>query len=154
MNRLPIGGGFDTVWQQRQARFRRSSGLVEGIIKIVITIIVLTVVVGACGGGCVSEFGGTDGQHTGYITAVENADNLIFDATIVYVKSNLASTQEDKYCVNDPEVRRSLEQAEAGGQRVTVHYHNDFILWKWECNGASTVIVGVEPASPEQGRHS
>jgi uncharacterized membrane protein len=111
--------------------------------KIIIAFIFIVIAGAVLLGTCVAEIGGTDGRHIGYITAIENADNLIFDSTIVYVKSNTASTQEDKYCVNDQKVKEDLEKAAASGERVTIHYKNDFFMMKWECNGASTIIVDV-----------
>ena len=138
---------FDAAWRQSRRRFDMMDLFIKGVIAVVALVVVGGIVLGSF----VADVGGTDGRHTGYVTAVEDADNWVFDATIVYVKSNPASTQEDKYCVNDPKVRRELEQASANGTRVTIHYHNDFLMMKWECNGGSTVIVGVEPAGQAAG---
>lgn len=106
----------------------------------------------ACGAILVSEFGGADGHHVGYVTAVEDQSNATWDSTVVYVKSNPESTQEDKYCVTSDKVRDALDLAARDRVPVVIHYRNDFIMWRWECNGGDSIIVGVEPApSPEGG---
>jgi len=149
--RIDQRGSFDR-------RFNRTRTLTNvGAVAVLVIVIV-----GVLFGSCIASVGGTDGHHSGYVTAVEKADNWVsafftfvngVDATIVYVKSNPAATQEDKYCVNDPEVKAKLEQAAVDGTRVTVHYHNDFLMMKWECNGGSTIIVGVEPSPAEARGH-
>ena len=149
MLRPPFGPevGFDTVWNRFQPGvYRRRFNVGALIIKLCILLIFTTIAGIVVGAGCVTDVGSTDGRHTGYVTAVEVQDGLFFDDVLVYVKSNPAATQEDKYCVNDPAVRVELDKAAAAGTRVTVHYHNDFFLWKWDCANAKTIIVGVEPA--------
>lgn len=92
---------------------------------------------------------GADGKHTVYITAVEHANNLVWDADLVYVKSSLETTQEEKYCVNDAALKLQLEAFAQNKTRVTIHYHNDFIMWASECNGGQSVIVSVEAANTQ-----
>lgn len=92
----------------------------------------------------VNDIGASDGQHTGYITAVEHNSNLIWAADLVYFKTDGQSSQEDVYCVNDPLLKGQLEALAKVNAHVTIKYHNDFWMWRSECNGGETIIVGVE----------
>ena len=88
--------------------------------------------------------GSTLGQHTGVVTAVEYNSNIIWGANLVYFKTNTESSQEDVYCVNDPNVKSQLQQYANNKQVVTIYYKNNFLFWKWECNGGSTIIYNVK----------
>lgn len=100
----------------------------------------------AVAGALIGEVGGADGRHVCYVTAVEDRVNVTWNSTVVYVKSNPESTQEDKYCVTDAALRTKLDDAAARRVPVVIHYRNGLILWRWECNGGDSVIVGVEEA--------
>lgn len=92
----------------------------------------------------VGECGGSNGRHTCYITSVEDAVNVTWDSTLVYTKTDPQASNEDKFCVVDSRVREQLDLAAKKRARVTIHYQNDLILWRWECNGGDSIIVGVE----------
>jgi hypothetical protein len=133
--------------RRRPTLFRDAFGRFDRVgllIKLIWVVTALGVVGAIVGGSCVADVGGADGRHSGYVTAIEDLNNLVFDATIVYVKSSPQSTQEDKYCVNDPKVRADLDRFSKMRVPVTIHFKNDFFMMKWECNGGSSIIVGVE----------
>ena len=88
--------------------------------------------------------GSTSGMHTGVVTAVEYNSNIIWDANLVYFKTNTESSQEDVYCVNDPNVKSQLQQDANSKKIVTIYYKNNFLFWKWDCNGGSTIIYNVK----------
>lgn len=52
------------------------------------------------------------------------------------------------YCVRDPELRRRLERYSRAQQLVTLHYQNDLVMWRWECNGGYSIIIEVLPEEP------
>lgn len=91
-----------------------------------------------------SGLGASEGQHTGYVTAVEYNSNLWYPANLVYFKTSLESTQEDVYCVNDVELKKLLEQSARNGTRVTIQFKNDFIIWRSECNGGASIIRSAQ----------
>lgn len=90
------------------------------------------------------RFGATAGGHTGVVTAVEYNSNIIWGANIVYFKTVRESSQEDRYCVNDENVKNQLIEAQINKREVTIYFKNDFIMWKWNCNGGETIIYKVE----------
>jgi len=92
----------------------------------------------------INSLGGTVGQHTGVVTAIEYNNNFLWDANIVYFKSSDQSTQEDRYCVKDEEVINKLRGYSQNKEIVTIFFQNDFILWRWECNGGISIIDKVE----------
>jgi len=92
----------------------------------------------------ISKIGGLNGEHTGYVTAVEHQDNLLYDSDVVYFKTDLESTQEDKYCVNDPELKRQLKEYSKAVEQITIQFYNDFVMRRRDCNGGDTIIVGIE----------
>lgn len=96
----------------------------------------------------INDIGGSDGHHTCYVTSVENAVNVTWNSTLVYTKTDTQASNEDKFCVVDANVRARLDDAGKAGTRVTIHYRNDLIVWRWECNGGDSIIVGVEEAKP------
>ncbi len=96
----------------------------------------------------VSDCGGANGHHTGYVTAVEVQENVTWDSDVAYFKSSTESTQEDTYCVRDPELRQRLEWYSRTRRLVTIHYQNNLVLWRWQCNGGTSIIIGVEPEEP------
>ena len=89
-------------------------------------------------------FGASIGSHTGVVTAVEYNSNIIWDANIVYFKTVRESSQEDRYCVNDEDVKNQLIESQKNKKEVTIYFKNDFIMWKWQCNGGETIIYKVE----------
>ena len=91
-----------------------------------------------------NNVGGSSGEHTGFVTAVESNDNLVWDSDLVYFKTSLESTQEDVYCVNDKSLKVLLMQYAVSGEGVTLVYENPFWFWRSLCNGGSSVVVGVK----------
>jgi len=92
----------------------------------------------------VVTIGASNGIHTGFVTALEYNSNLIWEANLVYFKSERESSQEDTYCVNDEDVKKSLEKAQRDKKEVTIYYENNFFMWKWQCNGGLSIIYKVE----------
>jgi len=93
--------------------------------------------------GFTFSIGESTGEHTGYVTAVETNNGLIYTDRIVYFKTDSQSSQEDMYCVNDMDVKQQLEEYARTNERVTIKYHNDYILWYSECARGSTIITDV-----------
>jgi hypothetical protein len=90
------------------------------------------------------KIGASIGSHTGVVTAVEYNSNIIWGSNIVYFKTVRESSQEDRYCVNDENVKNMLIEAQKAKKEVTVHFKNDYIMWKWQCNGGETIIYKVD----------
>ena len=88
--------------------------------------------------------GASSGQHSGYVTAVEFNDNALWDANIVYFKSSTESTQEDSYCVNDPNLKSQLEFYSQMNQKIVIEYSNPFWFWTSLCNGGQSIITDVK----------
>ena len=88
--------------------------------------------------------GAVIGSHTGVVTAVEYTSNIIWGANLVYFKTVRESSQEDVYCVNDENVKNQLFEAQKNKKEVTIYFKNDFIMWKWQCNGGGSIIYKVE----------
>ena len=91
-----------------------------------------------------SDIGASQGQHTGYISAVEFNKNILWDANIVYFKTDMESTQEDRYCVNDNLLNAKLEQYARNNQQLTIQYSNPFWFWRSLCNGGDSIIYNAE----------
>ena len=91
----------------------------------------------------VSGIGASKGQHTGIVTAVEQNDNIFWDANIVYFKTSDQTTQEDKYCVDDLDIKKELEQVAREKKIVTIKFENNFFFMKWECNGGISIITAI-----------
>lgn len=88
--------------------------------------------------------GASNGSHSGVVTAVEYNSNVIWGSNIVYFKTVRESSQEDRYCVNDETVKNQLVEAQKGKKDVTIYFKNNFIMWKWQCNGGESIIYKVE----------
>lgn len=88
------------------------------------------------------------GTHTGYITAV-GQESILGRNYSVWVKTDLASSQEDVYCVSrdDAGLAEDLRQLSVSRQRVTVSYRSVLAGATWglfsdfACVG--DIIVGV-----------
>ena len=86
------------------------------------------------------------GQHTGYITAVEKA-GLIWPTWTAYLKTDTQSSQEDRYCVTDPNIVTRLQSAQQSYSRVTVSFSNGYIMPPWQCAGGDESIITGEQAA-------
>jgi hypothetical protein len=107
------------------------------------------------GWGTISHIGAANsGQHTGYVTAVEQ-QGLIWKTWRAYVKTDPMSSQEDSYCVMDPSIIRQLQDAETSRALITVDYASPHIVWKWECDGEGSIITSLEnDALPTSGNET
>ena len=94
--------------------------------------------------GLIEGIGGKVGEHTGYVTAVDFKDNLVWDSTIVYFKTDTESTQEDNYCVNDEILIKILKEKSRNHEKITIKYSNPYMLWRWKCNGGNSIINNIE----------
>jgi hypothetical protein len=90
----------------------------------------------------ITSVGVTVGSHTGYITAIEYS-SIVFSDNLVYFKSDAESSQEDVYCVNDEELKKFLELLKDNKTLVTIHYKNDFIMLRSDCNKGLSIITNV-----------
>ncbi len=88
------------------------------------------------------HFNTGEGEHTGYVTAVETK-GVFYKTTTAYVKTNTQSSQEDAYCVIDPQVIAQLKTASVSKASVTVHYFDWFAKGVADCDGESDIISGV-----------
>ena len=86
----------------------------------------------------------TNGEHTGYVTAVENS-GLIFHTWTAYFKTNTQASQEDKYCAIDSNLISELQTAEQNNEQVTITYSNGFFVPPWQCGGGTeSIITGIQ----------
>jgi len=83
------------------------------------------------------------GQHTGYITAVETY-GIIWDTTRAYVKTDTQSSQEDMYCVQDEEVINQLKKVQESKEKVTIEFKSPLIIPNWKCGDESSVIINIK----------
>jgi len=98
-----------------------------------------------------TNFGASKGTHTGYITAIEYNSNIIFPATLVYFKSNPENTQEDIYCIEDnPKLKAMLEEISKNREMTTIAFQNNFIMWRWQCNGGQSIIQSIWTKEEEE----
>ena len=82
----------------------------------------------------------TNGEHTGYVTAVENS-GYVFHTWTAYVKTNTQSSHEDKYCVTDSSVVQALQYAQENGAKITIEYGDNFFMPFWQCKGSDQSII-------------
>ncbi len=85
----------------------------------------------------------SQGQHTGYITSVERS-GIFFKTNTVYLKTDTQSSQEDAYCVIDPQVYSQLETLSQQKSHVTVNYINYLSKGISYCNHEDAIIIGVQ----------
>lgn len=121
----------------------RKGDIIEGIFLLSFLAFILLVISVLGAALFVNSVGATRGTHTGYITAVEHRDNLIWPADILYFKTDGQSSQEDIYCIN-PEIMDLAREYQKNKTLVTITYSNDILLWVWECNGGSTIVENIE----------
>lgn len=82
----------------------------------------------------------TQGEHTGYITAVENT-GFIFHTWSAYFKTNTESSQEDRYCVIDTDTVNQLKYYQQAGLKIIIKYDNGFFVPFWQCKGKDSSVV-------------
>ena len=83
------------------------------------------------------------GEHTGYITAVET-NGIFFKTGTAYVKSDTQSSQEDVYCVADKSLLPQLTALSEQKAHVSVSYVDWLVKGFAYCNGEDAVITGVQ----------
>lgn len=84
-----------------------------------------------------------NGEHTGYVTAVETS-GVFFKTHRAFIKTDTQSSQEDAYCVIDPTVFAELENVSKKKTLVTVKYFDWFSKGITNCGGeAGGIINGV-----------
>ena len=83
------------------------------------------------------------GQHTGYVTSVEQS-GIIWKTWTVYIKTDPQSSQEDTYCVTDPKTITVLQSAETEKSSVTVNYSVPWMTWKWQCGYEQSTIQSLD----------
>lgn len=83
-----------------------------------------------------------DGEHTGFITAVEK-NGLIWKTNTAYIKTDTQSSQEDRYCVIDSGVAQTLKILSSAKEHVTIQYMSYLLPGITECNGEDAIITGV-----------
>lgn len=83
------------------------------------------------------------GEHTGYITAVEKG-GLIWKTGTAYVKTDTQSSQEDAYCVMDDSVFQRLEEAQRTKEKITVYFKAYFEAGLENCAGESDFIYDLK----------
>jgi len=91
--------------------------------------------------GCVTTT--KDGEHTGYITALEKT-GLIWKTGNVYIKSDVSSSQEDLYCVINQDVYNKLKDKSVNKEKVTILFHDEMIIAPWRCESTSGIIDGIK----------
>ena len=82
----------------------------------------------------------SSGEHTGYVTSVENS-GFIFNTSSAYFKTNTQSSQEDKYCVTDPEIISELKQYQESNQNITIEFSNGFLCHLGSVNTQMKVLL-------------
>lgn len=79
--------------------------------------------------GCANTGTGT---HNGYITNTEKT-GLIWKTGTVYIKTDLSSSQEDFYCVENQDVMNKLQEYKDKGIKVKLNWHDEMIIAPWRC---------------------
>lgn len=85
----------------------------------------------------------TDAEHTGYVTAVEK-NGLIWKTGRAYIKTELSSSQEDFYCVDDEDLYDKLKEKAASKENITVIYKSEVITSFTRCGSEADIITGIK----------
>jgi hypothetical protein len=104
------------------------------------------ILIALIGFGTISHIGPNNGQHTGFVSSVEQS-GIIWKTWRAYVKTDPQSSQEDSYCVTDPAVVSQLQNTEQSKESVTVNYSSPLFVWKWQCGGESAIVNSVQVSS-------
>ncbi len=84
-----------------------------------------------------------NGNHVGYVTAVEKG-GVLFKTGTAYFKTDNQSSQEDKYCVMDDSVLTQLKDAAEKKEKVELTYFSYLFSGVTSCNGEDAIISGVK----------
>lgn len=84
------------------------------------------------------------GQHTGYVTAVEQ-EGIFFKTTRVYFKTDPQSSQEDSYCVLPASkfLVTTLDDAAAKRALITLSYSSYLLTGMTECGAENEYITQI-----------
>lgn len=89
-------------------------------------------------------WGSSNGSYTGYVTAVETS-GVIWQTNSAYVKTDLTSSNEDKFCFLDESLFEVLKEKSTKKEKMTITYSNPLIVWAWDCKSSdSSIITKVE----------
>lgn len=92
--------------------------------------------------GCIETV--SNGKHSGQITATDKT-GLIWKTWDVYVKTDISSSQEDKYCVEDASLILLLNELSEDRTKVTILYRDEFYTAPWRCEDIRAgIITGIE----------
>lgn len=116
--------------------------LIEGLVIFLIVSMVLFIVAMPF---VTIRYQTSSGEHTGYVTAVEK-NGIIWKTGRAYVKTDTMSSQEDKYCVIDPDVYQQLQQYAATKTHVNVYYI-DWLKKGLSCEHEDGIITKVVAAN-------
>lgn len=111
-----------------------------GVVVVMLLIVVVPVTISAVG----IHWNTGEGEHTGYVTAVQK-QGVFFKTWRAYVKTETESSQEDTYCIVDPKVVKELQDAAKNKSLVTVSYFSWFAAGWANCQGEGDVISKIEP---------
>jgi len=77
------------------------------------------------------------GEHKGYITAVDTSENFYSHRTTVYFKTNLQTSQEDMYCINNgsTDLIDKAKQALSASKNVVLKYEHVWLGGWLNCDG-------------------
>lgn len=84
-----------------------------------------------------------NGEHTGYVTDVEK-NGVIYKTGRAYIKTDVSSSQEDQYCVIDPNVYQQLQEKSMNKEKVTVQYFSWMFTGIKNCDGEPAIISGIK----------
>jgi hypothetical protein len=94
-----------------------------------------------------------NGKHVGQITAIEDS-GIIWKTTTVYVKSDISSSQEDKYCLIDKSLLQKLNLFARNSTKVSLYYDSWLINGWQNCGDEAAIITEVNSIADENaGRH-
>ncbi len=80
------------------------------------------------------------GEHTGIITATEVSNAFfLFPNKVVYIKTDLQSSQEESYCVDNEDIFLQLRALQKEKKTVTISYENSFWMPPWKCSRQSVI---------------
>lgn len=85
-------------------------------------------------------FGSNNGAHKGYITAYEKS-GVFFKTYSMYIKTDLSSSQEDKYCFEDISLIPLIEEVIENKEPVKVSFENGTHVSGLRCAMGDASIV-------------
>ena len=92
---------------------------------------------------CFPIVGSSEGEHVGYITAVEK-NGLIFKTWRAYLKTDNQSSQEDAYCITDTSLLPELRTAAENKTHVKIEYSNPTLVSIRTCGSEESIIRSVK----------